>query len=40
MRREVRTSLSETEARASELAAPFDQLWYGLARYWSKKQQA
>jgi glyoxylase-like metal-dependent hydrolase (beta-lactamase superfamily II) len=40
MRREVRTSLSETEARAAELAAPFDQLWYGLSRYWSKKQQA
>jgi glyoxylase-like metal-dependent hydrolase (beta-lactamase superfamily II) len=37
MRREVRTSLSETEARASELAAPFDQLWYGLARYWKLK---
>lgn len=38
MRRDVRKSLSETEARAAELAAPFDQLWQGLARYWEKKR--
>ena len=37
MRRDVRKELPETAARASELAAPFDQLWYGLARYWQKK---
>lgn len=37
MRRDVRTSLPENEARAAELAAPFDQLWQGLARYWQKK---
>jgi glyoxylase-like metal-dependent hydrolase (beta-lactamase superfamily II) len=37
MRQDVRKELSETEARASELAAPFDQLWQGLARYWTKK---
>ena len=37
MRRDVRRSLSEEEARAAELAAPFDQLWQGLARYWQKK---
>jgi glyoxylase-like metal-dependent hydrolase (beta-lactamase superfamily II) len=38
MRRDVRKSLPEHEARAAELAAPFDQLWAGLARYWQKKQ--
>jgi glyoxylase-like metal-dependent hydrolase (beta-lactamase superfamily II) len=37
MRREVRKSMPEHEARATELAAPFDQLWQGLARYWSKQ---
>ena len=37
MRRDVRKSLSESEARAAELAAPFDQLWGGLSRYWTKK---
>jgi len=37
MRRDVRRSLSEDDARAAELAAPFDQLWQGLARYWRKK---
>lgn len=38
MRQDVRKVLSESEARAVELAAPFDQLWQGLARYWQKKQ--
>ena len=37
MRREVRRTLPEHEARATELAAPFDQLWQGLARYWQKQ---
>jgi glyoxylase-like metal-dependent hydrolase (beta-lactamase superfamily II) len=37
MRRDVRKSLSEQEALAAELAAPFDQLWAGLSRYWRKK---
>ncbi|MDP2055655.1 MAG: MBL fold metallo-hydrolase, partial [Acidobacteriota bacterium] len=36
LRREIRKALPEHEARATELAAPFDQLWQGLARYWSK----
>ncbi len=36
MRRETRKAMPEHEARATELAAPFDQLWQGLARYWSK----
>jgi glyoxylase-like metal-dependent hydrolase (beta-lactamase superfamily II) len=37
MRRDVRKAMPEHEARATELAAPFDQLWQGLARYWSKQ---
>jgi len=37
MRAEARQGLPEREAKAMELAAPFDQLWQGLARYWSKK---
>jgi glyoxylase-like metal-dependent hydrolase (beta-lactamase superfamily II) len=38
MRKDVRRELPEHEARAAELAAPFDQLWQGLSRYWGKKQ--
>ncbi|MBY0495199.1 MAG: MBL fold metallo-hydrolase [Cyanobacteria bacterium] len=38
MRQDARTVLPEHEARALELAAPFDQLWQGLARYWQKKR--
>jgi glyoxylase-like metal-dependent hydrolase (beta-lactamase superfamily II) len=38
MRQEARKTLPEHEARAAELAAPFDQLWQGLARYWQKKR--
>ena len=38
MRRDVRLAMPEREARATELAAPFDQLWQGLARYWTKKK--
>ncbi len=37
MRGEVRKAMPEHEARATELAAPFDQLWQGLARYWHKQ---
>lgn len=37
MRVDVRRSLAEREAQASELAAPFDQLWQGLSRYWRKR---
>ena len=40
MRQDVRKALSEREALAAELAAPFDQLWQGLARYWQKKKQS
>ena len=38
MRQDAREVLPEHEARAVELAAPFDQLWQGLARYWQKKR--
>ena len=38
MRQDARKALPEHEARAVELAAPFDQLWQGLARYWQKKR--
>jgi glyoxylase-like metal-dependent hydrolase (beta-lactamase superfamily II) len=37
MREDARRGLPEGEAKATELAAPFDQLWQGLARYWRKK---
>jgi glyoxylase-like metal-dependent hydrolase (beta-lactamase superfamily II) len=37
MRAAARKALPEREAKATELAAPFDQLWQGLARYWQKK---
>jgi glyoxylase-like metal-dependent hydrolase (beta-lactamase superfamily II) len=37
MRADARRVLSEEEAKATEAAAAFDQLWLGLARYWRKK---
>jgi glyoxylase-like metal-dependent hydrolase (beta-lactamase superfamily II) len=37
MRDRAREVLSETEAAALELAAPFPQIWAGLARYWRRK---
>jgi len=37
LRAEARRALSHEEAAAAEAAAPFDQLWLGLARYWRKK---
>ena len=40
MRQDVRKALPEHEARAAELAAPFDQLWLGLSRYWQKRSPA
>ena len=36
MRAEARGWLSEREAVSLELAAPFEQIWAGLARYWRK----
>jgi glyoxylase-like metal-dependent hydrolase (beta-lactamase superfamily II) len=38
LRSEARAGLPESEAKATELAAPFDQLWQGLARYWQKRR--
>lgn len=38
MRTAARRELSDADARATELAAPFEQLWYGLERYWRKKE--
>ena len=40
LRQEARRTLPEHEAAAAELAAPFDQLWQGLARYAKKKLEA
>ena len=40
LRREARRTLPEHEAAAAELAAPFDQLWQGLARYAKKRLEA
>jgi glyoxylase-like metal-dependent hydrolase (beta-lactamase superfamily II) len=37
MRNDARRVLSEEEAKSTEAAAAFDQLWLGLARYWRKK---
>jgi glyoxylase-like metal-dependent hydrolase (beta-lactamase superfamily II) len=37
LRADARKGLPEREAKAAELAAPFDQLWQGLARYWLKR---
>lgn len=38
MRADARRVLSEEDAAAVELAAPFGQLWLGLARYWRKRE--
>jgi glyoxylase-like metal-dependent hydrolase (beta-lactamase superfamily II) len=40
LRQDARKSLPEQEARIAELAAPFDQLWQGLFRYWQKKRES
>jgi glyoxylase-like metal-dependent hydrolase (beta-lactamase superfamily II) len=37
MRADVRAVVSEEDAISTETAAPFEQLWQGLARYWRKK---
>ncbi len=39
LRRDVRSVLSEDDAQAVEAAAPFEQLWQGLARYWRKRAE-
>ena len=40
MRADARRALSEADAASAEAAAPFDQLWQGLARYWRKRMTA
>lgn len=40
LREDVRTVLSEDDAQTVEAAAPFEQLWQGLARYWRKRTAA
>jgi glyoxylase-like metal-dependent hydrolase (beta-lactamase superfamily II) len=37
MRADVRRDLPGADARSFEMAAPFAQLWQGLARYWRKR---
>jgi glyoxylase-like metal-dependent hydrolase (beta-lactamase superfamily II) len=38
LRRELRRRMSESEARAYEVAGRFDLSWLGLARYWRKRE--
>lgn len=40
LRAEVRRHLPEAAALSAESAAPFRQLWQGLARYWRKKGES
>lgn len=40
LRADVRTGMSDAAAAAAESAAPFRQLWLGLARYWRKREVA
>lgn len=37
LRQDVAQAMPPDDARATELAAPFDQLWQGLARYYRKR---
>jgi glyoxylase-like metal-dependent hydrolase (beta-lactamase superfamily II) len=37
LRRELRQSMTEAQVAAYPVAAPFEQLWFGLARYWRKR---
>lgn len=37
LRRELRLRMSEAQLEAYPVAAPFEQLWLGLARYWRKR---
>ena len=38
LRTDVRARVPEAAAEAAEAAAPFRQLWLGLARYWRKRE--
>jgi hypothetical protein len=37
LRRALRQQMSEAQIQAYPVAAPFEQLWFGLARYWRKR---
>jgi len=37
LRRELRLHMSEAQLESYPVAAPFEQLWLGLARYWRKR---
>jgi glyoxylase-like metal-dependent hydrolase (beta-lactamase superfamily II) len=37
LRHQMRTVMSEAQMASYPIAAPFEQLWLGLARYWRKK---
>lgn len=39
LRADARAGASESAADAAEAAAPFDQIWQGLARYWRKRAE-
>lgn len=39
LRADARSAANETVAAAVEAAAPFDQIWQGLARYWRKRAE-
>ncbi len=37
LRHEMRRQMTEVQLASYPVAAPFEQLWFGLARYWTKK---
>jgi hypothetical protein len=39
VRRELRRTMSDENAKSYEIAGRFDLNWRGLARYWRKKDQ-
>jgi glyoxylase-like metal-dependent hydrolase (beta-lactamase superfamily II) len=39
LRHELRTQMTDAQMASYPVAAPFDQLWLGLARYWRKRAQ-
>jgi glyoxylase-like metal-dependent hydrolase (beta-lactamase superfamily II) len=38
LRHELRRQMTDAQMNAYPIAAPFEQLWLGLARYWRKRQ--
>jgi glyoxylase-like metal-dependent hydrolase (beta-lactamase superfamily II) len=40
LRRELRAHMTEAQVDSYPIAAPFEQLWAGLARYWRKQAEA